>query len=903
MSDSVARLNAALEGRYAIERELGEGGMATVYLADDLKHERKVALKVLKPELAAVVGAERFLAEIKTTANLTHPHVLPLHDSGEADGFLFYVMPYLEGETLRDRIDREKQLPVDEAVALASKVAGALQHAHEHGVIHRDIKPGNILLQDGEPVVSDFGIALALGVAGGTRLTETGLSVGTPFYMSPEQATGEQAVGASPDTYALGAVLYEMLVGEPPYPGTTAQAVLGKIIAGKGVWATEHRPSIPANVDAALRKALEKLPADRFTSAQEFVRALADPGFRHGEPLATGSFRAEGLWNPLSVGATVLALALAATSLWLLRSVRLDQAGSESEVVRFPLTPPSGALLSTSAVLAISPDGRTLLFSVDENDLLLRHDLDELEPTPIPGTENAWMPFFSPDGEWIGFFDDVENTLQRVRLDGTELQSLGPAPSTTRSAGWSEDGTIVFNSSQLGGLARVRPGADIELIENGVGNLWWLDLLPGAEAVLGGLPGRALSGGARQTQVVVVPLDTGEPKVLFPGHTPRYVDTGHIIYWRDGSLWARPFDLERLEANGQPTLIVEGVYATTNAFAHYAVNEELLVYRAGGFSQARFVSGTPVWVDRAGNEEPLAVDAGDYSAVRVSPDGTQVALVRFQGNEDIWILDLRSDVFRQLTLNPAADRTPIWTPDSQGIVFSSDRDGSRNLYMRRADGSDRARRLTTNEARQIPHAITGDGSTLLFEQFAVASRLGVESDLWSLSLESDGEPVPLMQEDFAESRPTLSADGRFIAFQSSELGYPEVIVQSFPELSGSWMVSTLDLGLQTGLTNADPREARSPKWSGDGTEIIYRSGPSFVSVPVLNTEGPLDTGTPQELFAGQWVPSGSGHQYDVSPNGRRLLILKRSTGTVLAPSDEIIVVTNWFEELRQRMGN
>ena len=206
MSDPVARLNAALEGRYAVERELGEGGMATVYLADDLRHERKVALKVLKPELAAVVGAERFLAEIKVTANLQHPHILPLHDSGEADGFLFYVMPYVEGETLRDRIDREKQLPVDEAVALASKVAGALQHAHEHGVIHRDIKPGNILLQGGEPVVADFGIALALGAAGSNRLTETGLSLGTPYYMSPEQATGDQAVGASTDTYALGSV-------------------------------------------------------------------------------------------------------------------------------------------------------------------------------------------------------------------------------------------------------------------------------------------------------------------------------------------------------------------------------------------------------------------------------------------------------------------------------------------------------------------------------------------------------------------------------------------------------------------------------------------------------------------------------------------------------------------------
>ncbi len=250
MSDPVTRLNAALEGRYAIDRELGEGGMATVYLADDLKHERKVALKVLKPELAAIVGAERFLAEIKTTANLTHPHILPLFDSGEADGFLFYVMPHIEGESLRERIDREKQLPVDEAVKIATDLAEALDYAHRHKIIHRDIKPANILIHEGRPLIADFGIALAVGVAGGGRLTETGLSVGTPHYMSPEQATGDQAVGVATDIYALGAVLYEMLVGEPPYTGPTAQAVLGQIIAGETASATKQRASVPANVDA-----------------------------------------------------------------------------------------------------------------------------------------------------------------------------------------------------------------------------------------------------------------------------------------------------------------------------------------------------------------------------------------------------------------------------------------------------------------------------------------------------------------------------------------------------------------------------------------------------------------------------------------------------------------------------
>ena len=221
-------------------------GWRTVYLARDEKHNRNVALKVLKPELAAVVGADRFLAEIETTANLQHPHILPLFDSGEADSFLFYVMPYVEGESLRERLDREHQLPVDEAVAIATKVAGALQAAHERGVVHRDIKPANILLSKGEPLVSDFGIALALGAAGGGRMTETGLSLGTPHYMSPEQATGDLNIGAATDTYALGCVLYEMLVGEPPFTGGTPQAVLGKIVTGQAPSASAERSLGPA---------------------------------------------------------------------------------------------------------------------------------------------------------------------------------------------------------------------------------------------------------------------------------------------------------------------------------------------------------------------------------------------------------------------------------------------------------------------------------------------------------------------------------------------------------------------------------------------------------------------------------------------------------------------------------
>jgi Tol biopolymer transport system component/tRNA A-37 threonylcarbamoyl transferase component Bud32 len=274
---NASRLTEALADRYRIERELGQGGMATVYLAQDLKHDRKVALKVLRPELAAVIGAERFLSEIRTTANLQHPHILPLFDSGEADGFLFYVMPFIEGETIRARLDREKQLPIPDALRIATEVAGALDYAHRRGVIHRDIKPENILLHDGSALVADFGIALAASKAGGTRMTETGMSLGTPHYMSPEQAMGEREITARSDVYALGAVTYEMLLGEPPFTGPTAQSIVAKVLSERPARMATRRERVAPEVEQAILTALEKLPADRFASAAEFAIALRTP--------------------------------------------------------------------------------------------------------------------------------------------------------------------------------------------------------------------------------------------------------------------------------------------------------------------------------------------------------------------------------------------------------------------------------------------------------------------------------------------------------------------------------------------------------------------------------------------------------------------------------------------------
>ncbi len=302
MTESTERLSSALADRYRILSRLGEGGMATVYLAEDLKHDRKVAVKVLRPELAAVLGADRFVQEIKTTANLQHPHILPLFDSGEADSFLYYVMPYIEGETLRAKLDRETQLGIDDAVRITREVGDALDYAHRQGVIHRDIKPENILLHDGRPMVADFGIALALSAAAGGRMTETGLSLGTPHYMSPEQATAEKEITARSDVYSLGSVLYEMLTGDPPHTGSSGQQIIMKIIADDVAPVTSLRKSVPPNVAAAVAKSLEKLPADRFDSAKAFADALGNSAFTTaaGTPTALPPYRRQPYRRPPS---------------------------------------------------------------------------------------------------------------------------------------------------------------------------------------------------------------------------------------------------------------------------------------------------------------------------------------------------------------------------------------------------------------------------------------------------------------------------------------------------------------------------------------------------------------------------------------------------------------------------
>ena len=557
MTDQLNRLKAALSDRYTVEREIGSGGMATVYLAHDVKHDRKVAVKVLRPELAAVIGAERFLNEIKVTANLQHPHILPLHDSGEADGFLFYVMPFVEGESLRDRLNRETQLSVEDALQISQELADGLSHAHELGVVHRDIKPENILLTGGHALVADFGIARAVTEAGGTRLTETGLSLGTPQYMSPEQASGERDVDARSDVYALGCVTYEMLVGEPPHTGPNAQAIIAKVLTQPVQSVRESRELVPPQADSAIRKALAKLAADRFATVRQFADALRMSGSMSWDSASTSvgdTARVRRWSHPMFLAWGIVAVLSVVVFGLLLWPSGGPSSGIEG-VVRMLLDPGPAESVSIGAfdsqsgaeadALAISADGRRIAFvgriAGETTTHIFIRDLDQFEARQLSETESASSPFFSPDGQWVGFYSWPDRRLKTLPITGGSPQLVCECEPIL-SADWGPDGTIIMDSDGLLDLSVVTAsGGTPEQItfrdrhfEDDEVAFAHPQFLPDGQHVLLTAWGR---GGATR-RIVLFSIERSERTTLLEdGWAPRYVRSGHIVYQRTNQLW------------------------------------------------------------------------------------------------------------------------------------------------------------------------------------------------------------------------------------------------------------------------------------------------------------------------------------------------------------------------------
>jgi serine/threonine-protein kinase len=880
MSTQPTRLASALADRYRIERELGQGGMAAVYLAQDLKHDRKVALKVLKPELAAVLGAERFVVEIKTTASLQHPHILPLFDSGTADGFLFYVMPYIQGETLRTRLDRETQLGIDEAVKITSDVADALHYAHTQGVIHRDIKPENILLANGRPMVADFGIALAVSAAAGGRMTETGLSLGTPHYMSPEQATAEKELTARSDIYSLGSVLYEMLTGNPPHTGASAQQIIMKIVTEDAAPVTRLRKAVPPNVAAAVAKSLEKLPADRFGSAKAFADALGNPAFRFsGGVDMAGSARApvghrRGTRVRLAA-ALVAFVGVGVAGVWLGTRIRAAPVAAVG-AMRFRIALPDDSAVAPLPVdlrsIALSPDGRSIVATgagpggVSQ---LYARGVAELEWKGIAGTLGAEAPFFSYDGEWIAFA--ASRTLRKVPVAGGRAVDLASVDDLVM-ANWGVGDRIVLSLGGrlatlpgTGGTPRLVPATDSVSLQLGQ----WdpIPLEDGVNALFVRNIGQAGS------DIMVISLETGETAALgVRGRPIGVLDNQLVFVDAGGDLLAVRFDPRARRVVGDPIRLLSGDFSAPGARNRppLALSRSGALVYIGGKTQRDLVLR-----DVAGSTRVLWSPITATSAPRFAPDGERIVV---DNAREIWLLSRSPGVAPRRLTSDSANSRPEWSPDGRRVLYVSTLGGRNTLRIQPVDGAGEASILLELHDREIWQGVlSSDGKT-------IALRTGTQAgaDIWYRAMEGDTTLHPLAATPFQEHSPQFSPDGRWVAYASGETGAMEVYVRTF-----SQGAAPIGISLGGGL---------EPAWSHDGRSLYYRSGRQLIRAS-LSTGSAISVGSREVVFD-DYITSSLGTTYfDVSPSGREFLMTR-----TVSLDPHIVFVHRWIDELRARQA-
>jgi hypothetical protein len=895
---SLERLRAALADRYRLAREIGAGGMATVYLARDIRHDRDVAIKVLKPELGAVLGVERFLSEIRVTANLQHPNLLPLFDSGEAEGLLYYVMPFVEGETLRARLDREQQLPVDEAVRLTSAIAGALAYAHERGVIHRDLKPENILLQAGQPVIADFGIALAVSNAGGARVTQTGLSLGTPQYMSPEQATGDKVIDARSDIYSLAAMTYEMLTGEPPHTGTSAQAIIAKLLTEEVRPLTVLRRTVPPHVDAAVRHGLEKLAADRFATAADFAAALS--GARPVALLGTVASHAttsdastSGRMRALMAGLAVVAIGGVSAAAWF-----ATRPAPQPAPMVFDLGLPDSVTLYSGggSKLALSRDGSTLVFAGERRGtvaLYVRHLHDPVAQL-IRGSEQTSntgnvSPVISPDGAWVAF-GDIAASPQRIMklpLGGGTAQVLADSG---QSMQWGVGDVLAYSGTtsiwtstparRAGEMVATRDTA------RGVYSLSWPALLPGNTHALVSLTTTRSGPPIDSMRLGVVSLTDGTVTDLgVRGTFARYVPTGHILFVRrPGLLMVAPFSVSERRITGPEAVLLDDVWVGSGGAGGFAVSDNgtLAVHREGQGLRRRLVA-----VDARGAERPIPGEPQDYIAPRVSPDGARI-LAGIGG-----ITGARAGYVVLIDAGTGAAQPIVQGRDDYGAVWS--RDGVHVLFLRRtARGTDVLRRPwdgragETVVARALPRDLRELSPGPVGGVAAVVRERGTfGSDLFQAPMDSLGSLRPLLSGSGRYHSPSVSPDGRLLAWfgvDGDELDKGQVFISAIPGPGPRLQVSV--------------GGGYSPLWDPSGTRLYYR-GPRRVMMADISTS-PLQVTRRDSLFEDTYAGSAAflTSNWDYIPGRNEFLMIQSAQPRASVPR----VVLNWPQLLAAGAG-
>ena len=893
---------SSIGDRYVVERELGAGGMATVFLARDIRHGRSVALKVLRPELAAMIGAARFLAEIRTTANLQHPHILPLYDSGEADGSVFYVMPFIDGESLRQRLTRERQLSIGEAVRIAGEVADAMDYAHRQGIVHRDIKPENIMLHDGRAIVADFGIALAISrTDGSTRMTETGMSLGTPNYMSPEQAMGERDVSARSDVYALGCVLYEMLVGEPPFTGPSPQAIVARVITESPRSLIAQRGTVPPHVQAAVEQALQKLPADRFASAGEFATAIRTasgtvPVATHAAA-AVGAVRRQS--SMLVASAAITAIAVAAAAWGWRRPV------PDAPVTRYTMEQPDGPPIG---FMQISPGGR-LIYStgaaINLPTRLFLKDPGDAEARLIPGTEgSSGLVAISPDEQSIAFLVVPNGQANRQQAGVLSRIPLGGGPPTalaqsvrTEGHAWLDNERVVFMAMRDDGRVQL---SSVASTGGAPRDVWSPDSAVGI-ILPSPLPGgKLLATVVRPGGYDVWGIDepTGKATLLVKdAMIGKYVAPGYLVHaTTNGVGYVTAFDPATMKLRGPTVPAFDGVSTADFLAPQYAIS------RTGTFVALMQTAKEDdryraTWVDRAGRESALDTTwtfnprvLDDNFGWAISPDGTKLAigLLGVDGS-DIWVKQLPQGPLQRVTTSARANVRPRWTADGKSVTFLLSVGGrsGRQVRQKNADGTGSERvvaELPDSAFNILEAASTPNGDVLV--------RTGQGAQNKDISVLRPGAIAaqPLVASRFAESAIALSPDGKWLAYESNESGETEVFIRPYPATESARIAVSTNGGF-------------APLWNRNGSELFYMNRKrEMIAVPVL-AGATLQIGAAKTLFTlpSEFIGGSPGFYtpYDISPDGQRFLMVRRATTAV---TRNRLVVTEHFDQiLRERL--